>query len=224
MKLMGYQTSQKEIRDLYHSVYLLRRSLGPPPCGPQQRREAIWDILSSLRNQLHWWVYPIAAKEDTWGPVDKPRSTPRRRGDLHEEALWEARTACQRVLEAVQVLKSDIETLSWGMIDVQWTHPHSCCRSCLQSHSLDRWPRSPSRPQQERRVTFWEPEVEPDPEESRDSYPPRALHQGHWNLVGLAGPPTGYAMLVDGTYSHPRGGRPTETCPEDLGLLLNSRG
>ena len=31
-------------------------------------------------------------------------------------------------------------------------------------------------------------------------------------------------MLVDGTYSHPRGGRPTETHLEDLGLFLNSRG
>ena len=62
MKLIGYETSHKEIWDLYHSIYLLRRSPGPPPCGLQQRREAIQDILSSLRNQLHWWVYPIAAK------------------------------------------------------------------------------------------------------------------------------------------------------------------
>ena len=50
MTLMGYWTSHKEIWDLYHSVYLLRRSPGPPPCGPQQRRESIHDILSSLRN------------------------------------------------------------------------------------------------------------------------------------------------------------------------------
>ena len=31
-------------------------------------------------------------------------------------------------------------------------------------------------------------------------------------------------MLVDRTYSHPRGRRPTETHPEDPGLLLDSRG
>ena len=31
-------------------------------------------------------------------------------------------------------------------------------------------------------------------------------------------------MLVDGTQSHPRGGRPMETCLEDLGLLHNSQG
>ena len=117
MKLMGYWSSHKEIRDLYHSVHLLRRSPGSPPCRPQQRREAICDILSSLRNHLHWWVYSIAAKEDTWGPVNEPHSRPRGREDLHEEALWEARAACQRVLEAAQVLKSDIERLSQGMRD-----------------------------------------------------------------------------------------------------------
>ena len=33
MELMGYQTSRKEIRDVYHSVYLLKRSLGSPSYG-----------------------------------------------------------------------------------------------------------------------------------------------------------------------------------------------
>ena len=33
MELVGYQTSRKEIRDVYHSVYLLRRPLGSPSCG-----------------------------------------------------------------------------------------------------------------------------------------------------------------------------------------------
>ena len=95
-------------------------------------------------------MYPIGTEEDTQGPVDKLWSRPRRRRDSHEEALWKARTACQRALEAAQVLKSDIERLSWGMRDVQQTHPCSHSRSHLQSHSLDRQPRSPSRPQQER--------------------------------------------------------------------------
>ena len=48
MELVGYQTSRKEMRDIYHSVYLLRRSPGSPSCGEQQRRRAIQDILSSL--------------------------------------------------------------------------------------------------------------------------------------------------------------------------------
>ena len=170
MELVGYLTSHKEIWDIYHSVYLLRRSPGLPPCRSQQRREAIHDILSSLRSQLHQWVYPTAAKE-TWWPVDKHQSRFRRRGDLHEEALWEARAAHQRVLEATQVLKSDIERLSWGMRDAPWTCSHSHSRSHPQSHSLDRWPRSPTRSQQESRVTFQEPEVEQDPKEGGESYP-----------------------------------------------------
>ena len=62
MKLVGYQTSHNDIRDLYYSVYLLR-SPDPPPCRPQHKMEAIHDILSSLRNHLHWWVYPVTAKK-----------------------------------------------------------------------------------------------------------------------------------------------------------------
>ena len=76
MKLMGYQTSHKEIQNLYHSVYLLRRTPGPLPCRPQQRRETIQDILFSLRNHLHRWVYPITTKEDTLGAVTESWSRP----------------------------------------------------------------------------------------------------------------------------------------------------
>ena len=110
MKLVGYWTSHKEIRDLYHSVYLLRRSPGPLPCRPQQRRETICDILSSLRNCLHWWVYPIAAKEDTRGPVNKSQSRPRGREDPHEEA----RVAHQRVLEAARCSKATLRDWAGG--------------------------------------------------------------------------------------------------------------
>ena len=56
MELVGYQTSHKEIQDIYHSVYLLRRSLGLPLCGSEQKGRAICDILSSQRTWLHWWV------------------------------------------------------------------------------------------------------------------------------------------------------------------------
>ena len=33
MELVGYHTSQKEIRDIYQSVYLLQRAPGLPSCG-----------------------------------------------------------------------------------------------------------------------------------------------------------------------------------------------
>ena len=187
MELVGYQTSHKEIWDIYHSVYLLRRSPGLPPCGPQWRGRAICDILSSLTSQLHWQVCPATAGEP-WGPMDECLFRLSRR-ESYEEAL---KVAHQRPLETTEVLRSDIERLSQGMRDVPWTHSRSHSKSgsrshsrsdsrspsmsCSKSHtwscSLDRWLRSPSRSQKGRRVTFWEPEVEPDPEEGEENYPP----------------------------------------------------
>ena len=32
MELVGYRTSRKEMREIYHSVYLLRRAQGTPSC------------------------------------------------------------------------------------------------------------------------------------------------------------------------------------------------
>ena len=74
-------------------------------------------------------------------------------------------------------------------------------------------------------MTFQEPEVEPDTEEGRESYPLELsiIDVDTW-LDWWVGLPTGYFMLVDGTYSHPRGRRLTKTHLEDLGLLLDSRG
>ena len=53
MELVGYHTSQREMRDIYHSIYLLQMAPGLPPCRAQSRRKAIQDILSSLKGQLH---------------------------------------------------------------------------------------------------------------------------------------------------------------------------
>ena len=58
LQLVGYQTSQKEIQDIYHEVYLIRRLPGPLPCRPQWREEAIQNILSSLRSHLQRWGSP----------------------------------------------------------------------------------------------------------------------------------------------------------------------
>ena len=127
IKLVGYQTSHKEIRDLYHSVYLLRRSPSPLPCGPQQRKEAIWDILSSLRNWLHRWGYPTASEEDMPEAAAEPWSRPRRRETPHNEALQEAREAHQWTLEAAHALESDIKRLSQQVGDAQ--NPHPCSHS-----------------------------------------------------------------------------------------------
>ena len=52
LHLIGYHTSQKELRDMYHSVYLLNRAPGFPTCGEVKRRRAIQEILSSLQDWL----------------------------------------------------------------------------------------------------------------------------------------------------------------------------
>ena len=165
IKLVGYQTSHKEIRDLYHIIYLLRRLPGPPPCGPWQRKEAIWDILSFLRNWLHRWGYPATSKEDAPEPAAEPQSRPRRRENLHGEALWEAREAHQWALKVAYALESDIERLSQQAGMHKTPHSHSRSSSWPWSQSLDRHPRSSSRYWLDRRVTFWELEIEPDPSE-----------------------------------------------------------
>ena len=174
IKHVGYCTSCQEIRDLYHSVYLLRRSPGPPSCGPQWREEVIWDILSSLRDHLHRQGYTATPKEEAQGvaaaaPLSAHQwefqSRSRRREDPDREALQGARKAHQLVLEAAHMLECDIERLSREVEDIQYPCPHSHSSSHPQSQSLDRDPRSPSRHRWERRVTFWEPEVELDPSE-----------------------------------------------------------
>ena len=63
MELVGYQTSRKEMRDIYHSVYLLRRSPESPSYREQQRRRAIQDILSSLMVRLQRQTLPAATKD-----------------------------------------------------------------------------------------------------------------------------------------------------------------
>ena len=52
LHLIGYHTSQKELRDVYHSVYLLNTALGFPSCGEVKRKRAIQEILSSLQERL----------------------------------------------------------------------------------------------------------------------------------------------------------------------------
>ena len=173
IKFVGYLTSHKEIRDLYHNVYLLRRLPSPLPCRPQ-KREAIQNILSSLRSCLHRWGCTAMPDEDQWvadvgtpPPVCQWDSQSRswRREDPQNEALWEATEAHQQALEATHMLEHNIERLSQGVEDAQYPYTHGSSSSCPQSKSLDRCKRSPSWHRLERWVTFWEPEVELDSSE-----------------------------------------------------------
>ena len=116
MELVEYHTSCKEIWDIYHSVYLLRRSLGLLPCGAQQRGRAIHNILSSLTSWLHQWVYP-AATGDAWGYRDEwlPRLS---RRELYEEAL---KAACQRVLKLLKC--SEVILRGWAKEQEMYHEP-----------------------------------------------------------------------------------------------------
>ena len=176
MQLVGYWTSQKEIRDFYQEVYLLRRLPSLPPCRPQQREEAIQDILSSLRSHLHRWESTAILEEDQWVLLQLPppicqlesSSWSWRREDPLNEALQEAREAHRWVLEITHMLELNIERLSQGVESAQYQCPCSHNNSHLQSRSLDRWERSLGRHDRflnwhrlEWCMTFWDPEVEP---------------------------------------------------------------
>ena len=58
---VGYHTSQREMRDVYHSMYLLNRAPGFPSCGEATRRRTIQEILSSLQDRLQRQTSPAEA-------------------------------------------------------------------------------------------------------------------------------------------------------------------
>ena len=106
MELVGYQTPRKEIKDMYHSVYLLRRSPGFPSCGESRRRRAIQDILTSLQTQLQRQMYSTEAEDlgahgGEWVGVGTLQS--------YEAAL---QAACQKALETTEALQNDLKRLN----------------------------------------------------------------------------------------------------------------
>ena len=72
--------------DIYHSVYLLRRTPGTPSCGEQERRRVIHDILASLMVQLQRQTQPASATEE-WARMGQEGS--------YEAVLW---AACHRAV------------------------------------------------------------------------------------------------------------------------------
>ena len=76
IQLVGYWASQKEIWDLYHEVYFLRRLPSPQPCGPQWWEEAIQDIPSSLRSHLWRWGAPPCWRRTNGGLPQPPPAHP----------------------------------------------------------------------------------------------------------------------------------------------------
>ena len=99
MELVGYWISRKEMRDIYHSMYLLRRFPGSPSCGERQRRKTIQDILSSLMVRLQRQTYPATTGDP--GPQEGECVGLDWQGS-YEVALW---VACQRTLETAEALQ-----------------------------------------------------------------------------------------------------------------------
>ena len=130
MELVGYQTSRREMWDIYHSVYLLWRCPGSPSCGALRRRRAIQDILSSLQSQLQSWTY--SAKTEGPGAHGRERveTEPLQ---SYEVALW---AACQKALETANSFCNDLERLDnehRGRSRVRNQY-RSCCSARSGSH------------------------------------------------------------------------------------------
>ena len=102
LQLIGYCTSPVELRDVYHSIYLLNRAPGFPFCRAAQRRMAIQEILSSLQERLRRRTSPDRTEDlpnDVRG-LAPPQS--------YKAALW---AACQKMIDTAAALQSDLDRL-----------------------------------------------------------------------------------------------------------------
>ena len=105
VELVSYRTSRKEMRDIYHGVYLLRRTPGTPSCGEQERRRVIHDIPASLVVWLLRQTQPtttgdVSPHAGEWVGLGQQES--------YKVAL---QAACHRVLETAEALQSDLKRL-----------------------------------------------------------------------------------------------------------------
>ena len=131
MELVGYQTSRKEIQNVYHSMYLLWRCPGSPSCGALRRRRAIQDILSSLQAWLERQTYSA----ETEGPGSHGRErVGTKPAQSYEVALWAAH---QKALETTEALHNDLERLDGECRERSRAQSHSRSRprGHLRSHS-----------------------------------------------------------------------------------------
>ena len=99
LHLIGYHTSRKELRDVYHSVYLLNIAPGFPSCGEVKRKRAIQEILSSLQERVQRWTPSAYAKDAPGNEMDlAPLPT-------YEAALQDVHC---KVMETAASLQNDL--------------------------------------------------------------------------------------------------------------------
>ena len=132
MELVGYWTSRREIRDVYHSVYLLGRSPGFPSCRELRRRRTIQDILSSLQTWLQRQTYSTEAEDldahgGEWARSDTLQS--------YKAAL---QAAHQKALETTEALQNDLERLNNEWRGRSWTYSQSGNQTRTRSRNHSR--------------------------------------------------------------------------------------
>ena len=142
LHLVGYHTSQREMRDVYHSVYLLNRAPGFPCCGEAKRRKAIQEILSSLQDRLWRSTSPAEAGD---APGSERESAPQ----TYEVAL---RVAHQKVVETAVALQSNLDRLDNELRG----RPQACSQSGSQHRTwLESRQRTQSWSQHRPRLGDW---------------------------------------------------------------------
>ena len=129
LHLIGYHTSQKELRDVYHSVYLLNRAPRFPSCGEVKRRRVIQEILSSIQERLQRQASSIDAEDAPGNEMDLAPLL------MYEVAL---QVACQKVVETVASLQSDLDRLDNELRGRPWAHSQSRSWHRTQSGSQHR--------------------------------------------------------------------------------------
>ena len=144
--MIGYHTSRKELRDVYHSVYLLNRALGSPSCGEVRWKRAILEILSLLQERLQRWTSSANAEdalENKMGLASLPtyEAAPQ---DVH----------C-KVMETTASLQNDLDRLDNEMRGRPWACSESRTWCRMQSRSQRRrWSRGQSKTGSESRHRF----------------------------------------------------------------------
>ena len=129
--LIGYHTSRKELREVYHSVYLLNRAPGFPSCGEVKRKRAIQENLSSLQERLQRQTPSTDAKDTPENEMDLVHPS------TYEVALWDVHC---KVIQTAASLQNDLDRLDNKLRGRPW--------ACSQSRT---WHRTRSRSWHRRR-------------------------------------------------------------------------
>ena len=124
------------------------------------------------------------------------------------------------------MLECDIKRLSQEVEDNQYPCPCSHSSSCSWSQSLDRHLRSLSQHRLERRVTFWEPEVELDPSERPIEDPGDVLLEHTWLTMESPHSPEGRRQYISMRCPYPTqtlavGGYPPEPSIKNIEVWLD---